>query len=221
MYNSDIPTRAELPSSAQLIKSTIIALIAAAVILVTIVLPAEKAIDPTGIGRLLKLTEMGEIKLQLANEAEADRIKDQQKQVPAQPEKRSDLLGRIIAQFGIGSAHANERTTVAQAPRKETITIVLKPTEGAEWKMTMTKGAQVKFTWKTSGGVVNYDMHGSPTGGGKELSYKTERGLATSTGLITAAFDGTHGWFWRNRGSADVTLTLEVEGPFGELKKTS
>ena len=67
MYNTDIPTRAELPSTAQLVKSTIIAIVAAAVILVTIVLPAEYAIDPTGIGRTLQLTEMGEIKKQLAD----------------------------------------------------------------------------------------------------------------------------------------------------------
>lgn len=47
MYNNDIPTRAELPSSAQLIKSTILAIAAAIVILVTVILPAEYAIDPT------------------------------------------------------------------------------------------------------------------------------------------------------------------------------
>lgn len=221
MYNSDMPTRAELPTSAQLIKSTIIALIAAVVILVTIVLPAEKAIDPTGIGRLLKLTEMGEIKLQLANEAAIDRAKDKPKLTPVEPGKSSSLLDRIIAQFGVGAAHASDRIITAQAPRKETITVTLKPTEGAEWKMTMVKGAQVKFTWRVTGGVVNYDMHGSPASGGKEQSYKAERGLATSTGVITAAFDGTHGWFWRNRGNAEVTLILEVEGAFADLKKTS
>lgn len=83
MYNNDIPTRAELPSSAQLIKSTILAIAAAIVILVTVILPAEYAIDPTGIGRALKLTEMGEIKKQLAAEAEADRQIDQRPQAPA------------------------------------------------------------------------------------------------------------------------------------------
>ena len=41
MYNTDIPTRAELPTSRQLIRSTVIAMLAAAAILVTIVLPAE------------------------------------------------------------------------------------------------------------------------------------------------------------------------------------
>jgi hypothetical protein len=220
MYNSDIPTRAELPTSAQLIKSTLIAILAAAVILVTIVLPAEKAIDLTGIGRLLKLTEVGEIKLQLAAEAAADRAKDQKPQTPA-TDKKTGLMNSIASLFGIGSANATEPVKTAQASRKDTLTIVLKPTEGAEWKMTMAKGAQVKFTWNVTGGVVNYDMHSSPAGGGKEESYKTERGLTTSTGVITAAFGGTHGWFWRNRGNTAVTLTLEVEGAFADLKKTS
>ena len=36
------------------------------------VLPAEYGIDPTGVGKLLRLTEMGQIKQQLAEEAAAD-----------------------------------------------------------------------------------------------------------------------------------------------------
>ncbi|HBC33778.1 MAG TPA: hypothetical protein DC045_05515, partial [Marinobacter adhaerens] len=62
----------ELPSTAKLIQSTIVAAIVALVLLVTVVMPAEYALDPTGAGRLLGLTEMGEIKEQLAEEAAAD-----------------------------------------------------------------------------------------------------------------------------------------------------
>ena len=62
MYNSEIPSRADLPSNKQLVRSTLIALVAAVAVLITVVLPAEYAIDPTGAGRLLGLTEMGEIK---------------------------------------------------------------------------------------------------------------------------------------------------------------
>ncbi len=72
MYNAQLPSRAELPSSGQLLRSTIIAIISAVVILVAIVLPSEYGLDPTGIGKKLGLTQMGEIKLQLAAEAEAD-----------------------------------------------------------------------------------------------------------------------------------------------------
>lgn len=224
MYNTDIPTRAELPSTAQLIKSTIFALIAAVVILFTIVLPAEHAIDPTGIGRMLKLTQMGEIRLQLAAEAEADRIKDQelqrqQQQQAPQPERRSSLIDRLAGLI-ISPAAAQDRIVVAQAAAKtDGLTIMLKPTEGVEYKMTMVKGAQVRFTWTVASGVVNYDMHGTPSGGGKESSYKTERGVGRQEGTLTAGFDGTHGWFWRNRGTQPVTITLKVEGAYSEIKR--
>ena len=76
MYNSPIPSQAELPSSGQLIRSTVIAAVTAVALLVTIVLPAEYGVDPTGIGRALGFTDMGDIKRQLAEEAEADRKVD-------------------------------------------------------------------------------------------------------------------------------------------------
>jgi len=69
MYNKDLPSRSELPSSARIIRSTVTAVLSAIVLLVTVVLPAEYAVDPTGMGRVLGLTEMGEIKQQLAKEA--------------------------------------------------------------------------------------------------------------------------------------------------------
>ena len=72
MFNTKLPTLNELPSTAQLLRSTIIAAIIACVLLVTVVMPSEYAIDPTGVGRALGLTQMGEVKIQLAEEARAD-----------------------------------------------------------------------------------------------------------------------------------------------------
>ena len=66
MYNTDLPTRAGLPSATKLMQSTILAAIVALTLLITIVMPSEYSIDPTGVGRLLGLKEMGEIKTQLA-----------------------------------------------------------------------------------------------------------------------------------------------------------
>lgn len=51
MFNSQRPRPEDLPSNAQLLKATLGAAIAAGAILVTVVLPSEYAIDPTGIGR--------------------------------------------------------------------------------------------------------------------------------------------------------------------------
>jgi hypothetical protein len=224
MYNTDLPTRAELPSSAQLLRSTAIAIVAAAGILVTIVLPAEYAIDPTGVGRMLRLTEMGEIKTQLAAEAETDRLKDSQT-TPASPapapDQRSSLLGTVLAGLLLSPAHAGERVRLAQAPasRTDETVITLKPTEGVEYKLTMKAGAKVDFAWTAKDGVVNYDMHGTPGAGAKEKSYKNGRGSAGEQGVLTAEFDGSHGWFWRNRGKKDVTITLKTTGAYGEIKR--
>lgn len=72
MFNSPLPSANELPSSRQLIRSTAIAFAAAMGLLVTVVMPSEYAVDPTGLGRAMGLTQMGEIKISLAQEALAD-----------------------------------------------------------------------------------------------------------------------------------------------------
>jgi hypothetical protein len=74
MYNSNIPSNEELPSTAKLIKSTLLALVVAGILLVTVVMPSEYGIDPTGIGQTLGLKNMGEIKQSLVLEAEADAL---------------------------------------------------------------------------------------------------------------------------------------------------
>jgi hypothetical protein len=53
-----------------------VAAVIAVALLVTVVLPAEYGIDPTRIGRVLGLTQMGEIKVRLAREAAADQAAD-------------------------------------------------------------------------------------------------------------------------------------------------
>ena len=63
------PPDALAPTSRQLIRSTLLAVVVAALLLVTCVLPAEYGVDPTGVGRLLGLTQMGEVKMALAEEA--------------------------------------------------------------------------------------------------------------------------------------------------------
>lgn len=72
MYNSNTPSNEDLPSTAKLIKSTILAIIVAGVLLLTVVMPSEYGIDPIGTGKMLGLVEMGEIKSALHAEAEAD-----------------------------------------------------------------------------------------------------------------------------------------------------
>jgi len=208
MYNSDIPTRAELPSTRQLIKSTIIAIAAAAVILVTIVLPSEYAIDPTGVGKVLNLTEMGAIKQQLSAEAEADRQLQMQK--IETEEKSSGLLDGLLGLI-VSSAHA--QSAVEAWTDEQTYTLV--PGESIEIKLVMEEGAEAEFLWVAEGGGLNYDLHGD--GSGKNISYEKGRGVPSQDGILKAAFSGNHGWFWRNRAKQDVKLTLSVRGAYSEV----
>jgi hypothetical protein len=220
MFNSQAPNPDDLPTSAQLVKSTIISAIAAGVLLVTVVMPSEYAIDPTGLGSVMGLTEMGEIKAQLAEEAELDRQKDQnagqsliapQAAPAAAPQEGSSLMERIIREFGISAAYAQD------AVRQDEISITLQPGEGAEVKLVMLKGAKANYSWTANGSKVNFDTHGD--GGGESISYEKGRGVAEDTGVLEAAFDGNHGWFWRNRTGDPVTVTLKTDGAYSDIKR--
>ena len=191
------------------------------VILVTVVLPAEHAFDPTGIGRMLKLTEMGTIKKQLAAEVEADRLRDQNQEPSAKTDKRSSLgmflIGLVISP---AAAQTPPAATAATVQKDETI-VTLKSGEGAEYKAVMVKGAQVQYSWTAEGGVVNFDMHGTVPKSGSETSYKKGRGAGKDDGVMTAGFDGAHGWFWRNRGDKDVKITLRTSGAYQDLARVT
>lgn len=206
-FNQKKPSLDELPSSAQLIRSTAIAAASAVAILVTVVLPAEYNIDPTGIGGVLGLSEMGEIKAQLAEEAEADRL------LEIEAEEQSSLMNDIFGLF-VGTAYAQD----AEIWRDET-TFTLAPGDSAEWKLVMEEGQTVEYRMLVDGGRVNFDMHGH--GGGNSVTYEKGRGSTGDEGEIIAAFDGEHGWFWRNRDSQPATVTVQVRGEYTEFKDAS
>lgn len=223
MYNTDMPSRADLPSTAKLIRSTIISAVVALVLLVTVVMPAEYAMDPTGVGRFLGLTEMGEIKQQLAEEAAADEAA-QLAAVPAVTEERAPEPTAPMQQVASTPEPQIEPATAAPAPAAaaepewtDEVRFVLTPGEGTEFKLTMEEGAVASFHWVSEGGPVNFDTHGD--GSGQSISYEKGRGVAEDEGELTAAFTGNHGWFFRNRNNGDVTMVLRTRGNYGELKR--
>lgn len=225
MYNTDMPNRAELPSTGKLMRSTLLAAVVASVMLVTVVLPAEYAIDPTGAGRLLGLTDMGEIKQQLAEEAELDRANatavPEQGVVAETPAPESQKA----AAEAVSSARATDTmpaTAGGSTPApaitwRNEVSFTLAPDEGTEYKLTMEEGAMTRFSWESEGGPINFDTHGD--GGGNAISYEKGRGVFEDEGELKAAFTGNHGWFFRNRNDNDVTVVLRLDGDYGELKR--
>ena len=221
MYNSDTPLRAELPTSRQLLRSTILAAISALVLLVAVVLPAEYGIDPTGVGRVLGMTKMGDIKQQLAAEAAADAA-------------ATALATKSPATGSSGLAAANAAEPAAKAavvavpkepgqavaPKiewRDEMSVTLTPGEGTEIKMKLAEGAKAQYLWVVEGGTVNFDTHGDAPG--KSISYEKGRGVPSDEGVLEAAFTGNHGWYWRNRGKANVKLILRTRGEYTDIKK--
>ncbi|MBQ0752327.1 MAG: transmembrane anchor protein [Roseovarius sp.] len=206
MNNAPKPRLEDLPSRAQLFRSSILAGLSALAILVTVVLPAEYAIDPTGIGRVLGLTEMGEIKVQLAKEAEADRLMDAES-APDQSSSLSDAVFGLL----VGSAQAQEAW-------RDDVTFTLEPGASAEVKLVMQAGDVASYAWAATGGRINFDLHAH--GDGQSVDYDSGRGATAGEGEITAAFAGEHGWFWRNRDENTVTITLQLRGAYAEVVGT-
>ena len=221
MYNSDTPSQADLPSSKQLLRSTILAAVSALVLLVAVVLPAEYGVDPTGIGRVLRMTEMGEVKQQLAAEAAADAAGAPAADSTA-TEASAVIANANAAQPATKPAPANTASAPVQTAEpkvvwRDEIPFTLTPGEGTEIKMKMVAGAKAQYAWVVKGGEVNFDTHGDAPG--KSISYEKGRGLASDEGVLEAAFTGNHGWFWRNRGQSDVQLVLRTRGDYSEIKK--
>lgn len=208
MFNSQRPNVEDLPTSRQLLRATAISAAVAGALLVTVVLPAEYAIDPTGMGRALGFTEMGEIKAQLAEEAAADRAATAlvaDTTVPAAP---AATAAEVTPPATPGAAGA----------RSDVTEVTLTPGQGAEIKATMAKGATLTYDWSVSGGAVNYDTHADAPGIDYH-GYDKGQNSAGERGQLLAPFDGKHGWFWRNRGDAPVTVTLRTQGAYTEIKR--
>ena len=220
MYNTDIPSRAELPSSRQLIRSTVIAAVSAVVLLFTVVLPSEYGVDPTGIGRVLGLTQMGEIKTRLAQEAAEDEAATlaahSATPAPSAPAAAPAAVAQAPAPDATPPSAPITSGTGITVWRDE-MTFTLTPGQGTEIKLKMKEGDKALFSWAVQGGVVNYDTHGDAIG--RSISYEKGRAVAADEGELVAAFTGNHGWFWRNRGEADVTVVLKTGGAYSDIQR--
>lgn len=189
-----------LPSRRQLLKATAIAIAVAGLVLVTTVLPAEYGIDPTGLGARLGLTH-----LHLAETPAGE--------VPAALPQTASVPSPVAAE----PTAAVTRNT-AQV-RRESLSLILAPGQGAEIKARMQAGDGFVFHWTATGGEVAVDMHGERVNAPKDeyTSYWIEPAQASASGVFTAPFEGTHGWYWHNRNAGPVTLQVEVSGFQGEL----
>ena len=183
----DVPTPA--PSVSRLVKTTMAAVAAASVLLVAFVLPAEYAIDPTGIGRRLGLTA-------IASPPPPASVETSPEGAPMAPTQRGPI-GEYPREFKV-----------------DVFDFVLGPYEYREYKYQLEKGATMVYAWSADRNV-EMDQHaerapGATDGPPEESFEKSTRRQAAGT--YTAPFAGNHGWYWENPGAEPITIHLVSSG---------
>lgn len=191
------------PSSRQLFAATGAAALAAALLLVVAVLPAEYGIDPTGIGKRLGL-------LALARTAPPPT----RSAAPTDAARVAALRAQAVAVFGAQpgqSFDASAAVRGAAAPKTEAMTVMVPPGFGVEVKAQLAAGGSMVYHWSATGNV-SVDMHGERPGAKDATSYLIDGARREDAGSFTAPFDGAHGWYWLNKTSEPIDVTVSVTG---------
>ena len=114
-------------------------------------------------------------------------------------------------------APAEDSAAVGAKTENEAVIEVL-PGRGLEYKFYIRAGEKLKFAWSADTGELFYDFHGEPKGAAKDVFESFAAGTASGAkGTLTAPFEGTHGWYWKNRGTEPIKVTLVTSGIYEVL----
>jgi len=105
-----------------------------------------------------------------------------------------------------------------QTQREDLINITIPARGDKEYKFHLEKGATLEYAWETNGSKLFFDFHGEPKGDttGYFKSYRKNTDSQAS-GSLTAPFEGTHGWYWKNNSHLPVTIVLKSKGAYRRL----
>lgn len=174
------------PSGGALLKATLAAIVIAAIVLVTAILPAEYGIDPLGTGEALGLNSLfgAEDAAVVAPPIEAD---------------DSGPLHPQLYEYRVDSRE-----------------LTVGPKEGIEFKYELDKGATMLYAWKANAFLdfdFHTEPEGLPPEASDSFE---RGNASQKRGGYTAPYDGIHGWYWENTTDSAVTVTLTSAGFFTE-----
>lgn len=124
--------------------------------------------------------------------------------------------GRALGLTEIAAAADKPAVPVGDtAVREDELYIDIAPGKGLEYKLHMKPGQKVLHSWSVEGGDLYFDFHGEPTGDTtgyyESFAESTASGM---NGLFYAPFDGSHGWYWRNKNEWPLTIKLKLKGEY-------
>lgn len=133
--------------------------------------------------------------------------------------------GRALGLMGLSDGGAEAVVQEERAHSVDRIEFEFLPFESVEYSYRMNAGSTLIFSWAASDEVV-FNLHSSPdqrpNGAPSSYAESFSAGRAKEqSGSYTATFNGRHGWFWENRTSNVVSMTLVVAGFVQEPLRSS
>lgn len=112
-----------------------------------------------------------------------------------------------------------KQTEISQQTEwKDSITITIPARGDKEYKLLLAKNATFEYSWETNGEKLFYDFHGEPAGDATGFFKSFEKNTDNkASGSLTAYFDGTHGWYWKNNASSSVSISLKIKGDYQRM----
>jgi hypothetical protein len=203
----------DLPEPRQLVRAAAIAIAVAAVLLVTVILPAEYGIDPTGTGKALGLARLN---------GEADRKTGTVLEDAVGGNDKLDATMIVAAGEPLPLPNPAVHQPAATAPATRVVTVHLPVGGETEVKVVLRANQVVLYSWHTDGDPVYVDFHGhSPEWTNKEAFVRyleSKQGLKEEHGSLVAPFAGEHGWYWVNLTEHPLAITLTVSGYFDDIR---
>lgn len=99
--------------------------------------------------------------------------------------------------------------------QKHSRKIIIPAGKGLEYKFNANTGDVIRYSWKSTKGSLFFDFHGEPkdddTGYFESYAVGTGRQLK---GVFTAPFDGSHGWYWKNKSASPITVLVKTGGHY-------
>ncbi len=201
------PYERQPPSGRRLAIGIGSALLAAVLILVLFVLPAEFGLDPTGVGRATGLAAISQpTRTLVVRDVVGGNEKLREVGLP-DPGEPTPLPNPAVSQIK------------SEPPQTRTVTVDLALDEKTEIKAVLDEAQVILYSWKTEGGEVYTDFHGhDPSMGKGFVRYEEQQSGSAGQGSLVAPFAGEHGWYWLNVADGPVRITLTVTGYFKDIK---